>query len=185
MEQNKVLNLITAAQSGDDSARDRLLLEYAKLVRAIARSFEVVNAVDYDDLFQVGNIGLLKAISTYQADSGASFKTYASRCIKNAIIDELRKKSPLVTVPIEDENPLIDKLPSPQDPEKDYIDRETVEHVVDAIRTSLTESEFEVFKFYLYGMSYQEISEKLDIEKKKVDNTIYSIKKKAKKLFDR
>ena len=42
-----------------------------------------------------------------------------------------------------------------------------------------------VLKLYLSAMSYQEISDKLGIEKKKVDNTIYSFRKKIKKLINR
>lgn len=183
MTQEQEQTLITAAQSGDDSARDELLLEYAKLVRSIARSIEVAGSLDYDDLFQVGNIGLLKAISTYNQGASATFKTYASHCIRNSIIDELRKKSPLVTVPIEDATPLIDKIPSPQNPEKDYIEKETSKLLFDAIRSTLTDAEFEVLKFYLDGLSYAEISAALNLEKKKVDNTLYAVKNKVKKII--
>ena len=51
MTQEQEISLILSAQSGDDSARDELLLEYGKLVRTIARSIEIVGAgMDYDDL---------------------------------------------------------------------------------------------------------------------------------------
>ncbi len=183
MENERENNMITRAQSGDESARDELLLEYGKLVRTIARSIEIVNAeMDYDDLFQVGNIGLLRAISSYTEEQGASFKTYASHCIRNAIIDELRKKSPLVTVSTTD-NPLVDNLPSSSDPEKEYIDKETVTIVFETLRSTLSDEEFEVLRFYLDGLSYQEISSKLDMEKKKVDNTLYGVKKKIKHIL--
>ena len=97
------------------------------------------------------------------------------------MIDELRKKSPLVTVSI-GEDPIIDNLPSSADPEKDYIDKETATLLFDAIRSTLSDAELEVLKFYLDGMSYQEISQKLDMEKKKVDNTLYNVKKKIKNI---
>ena len=125
---------------------------------------------------------MLRAIGSYSAGSGATFKTYASHCIKNAIIDELRKKSPLVTVSMGDDVALVENIPSPADPEKDYIDKETATLLFDAIRSTLTDAEFEVLRFYLDGMSYQEISSKLDMEKKKVDNTLYGIKKKIKNV---
>ena len=182
MTLEKELNLIKLAKAGDEAARDEILLEYGKLVRIIARSIEIAGLdLDYDDLFQVGNIGLLRAISSYKEDSNATFRTYASRCIHNAIIDELRKKSPISTVSIGDE-PLVDKIPSPIDPEKDYIDKENASLLFDTIQSTLSEAEFEVLRFYLDGMSYQEISTKLDMEKKKVDNTLYSIKKKIKNI---
>ncbi len=184
MDNEREQNLIALAQSGVESARDELLLEYGKLVRTIARSVEFVTSeVDYNDLFQVGNIGLLRAISSFSAEQSASFKTFASHCIRNAMIDELRKKSPLVTVSTTD-NPLVNSLPSPSDPEKEYIDKETVSIMLETLRSTLSAEEFEVLRFYLDGLSYQEISSKLDMEKKKVDNTLYGIKKKLKHILN-
>ena len=182
MNSEQEQNLIHLAQNGDDSARDELLLSYGKLVRTIARSIEISNlSLDYDDLFQVGNIGLLRAIGGYNENSGTSFKTYASRCIKNAIIDELRKKSPLTIEPL-GENDNNDLFVSPSEPEKDYIDKESASTLFESIHDALTDAEFEILRFYLDGRSYAEISNELGLEKKKVDNTLYSIKKKIKNL---
>ncbi|MBQ9275983.1 MAG: sigma-70 family RNA polymerase sigma factor [Clostridia bacterium] len=184
MDNEREQNLIALAKSGDEGARDELLLEYGKLVRTIARSVELVSfELDYDDLFQVGNIGLLRAISSFDETQVASFKTYASHCIRNAIIDELRKKSPLVTVSTTD-NQEAYNLPSSSDPEKEYIDKETVSIVLETLRSTLSAEEFEVLRFYLDGLSYQEISSKLDMEKKKVDNTLYGVKKKIKHILN-
>ena len=93
MEQTEVLDLIKLAQAGDAEAKEQIYLAYGNLVRSIARSKTLVSAdTDYDDLSQIGCFGLLRAIDTFNPDGGASFKTYASTCIENAIIDELRKK---------------------------------------------------------------------------------------------
>ena len=54
-----------------------------------------------------------------------------------------------------------------------------------AISSVLNEREMSVLKLYLSAMSYQEISDKLGIEKKTVDNTIYSFRKKIKKLLNK
>jgi RNA polymerase sigma factor for flagellar operon FliA len=48
--------------------------------------------IEIDDLIQVGLIGLLKAKEDYQADSGATFSTYATIRIRGAMMDELRAR---------------------------------------------------------------------------------------------
>ena len=48
--------------------------------------------IEIDDLIQVGLIGLLKAKEDYQADSGATFSTYATIRIRGAMMDELRSR---------------------------------------------------------------------------------------------
>ena len=124
---------------------------------------------------------MLRAIDTFNPDGGASFKTYASTCIENAIIDELRKKR-LATEPI-DENPIVGTLPSASDPEESVINVEAATKLYSAIRAELNEVEFAVLNLYVEGLTYQEISARLDLQKKKVDNTIYSVKKKIKTLL--
>lgn len=48
---------------------------------------------DQDDLISIGTIGLIKAVTTFNAEKGARFATYASRCIENEILMYLRKTS--------------------------------------------------------------------------------------------
>ena len=76
-------------------------------------------------------------------------------------------------------------LPSDINLERGYEEKETERLLTDAISSVLNEREMNVLKLYLSAMSYQEISDKLGIEKKKVDNTIYSFRKKIKKLINR
>lgn len=46
--------------------------------------------MEYDDIFQVGAIGLCKAAANYQEYSSAKFSTYAFKVVKNTIIDHLK-----------------------------------------------------------------------------------------------
>ncbi len=56
--------------------RDALALQHSPLAAAIARRF-LGRGVEYDDLYQLGMIGLLKAIDGYDAGFGTQFSTYA------------------------------------------------------------------------------------------------------------
>ena len=64
------------------------------LVKRIANHLAVKlpSHIEVDDLIQVGLIGLLKAKEDYQADSGATFSTYATIRIRGAMMDELRAR---------------------------------------------------------------------------------------------
>jgi RNA polymerase sigma factor (sigma-70 family) len=67
--------------------------DYLDLVRAVVNAnFRHTRRIDTRDLFQIGCLGLVQALGDPKFDpKKASFKTFASRCIKNEIMDELRK----------------------------------------------------------------------------------------------
>ena len=69
----------------------KLMASYLPLVKKIAGGFirKKHNTLDYDDLIQAGNMGLMDAISKFKSDGGASFKTYASIRIRGSILDEI------------------------------------------------------------------------------------------------
>ncbi|MFN9278068.1 MAG: sigma-70 family RNA polymerase sigma factor [Planctomycetota bacterium] len=77
--------------------RDRLVEMFLPLVRYVVARLPVTmpGALDRDDLFSVGVMGLMHAATTYDAARGASFKTFAYTAIRGAILDEVRKLDPV------------------------------------------------------------------------------------------
>jgi len=69
-------SLINAAQSGDDCACERLISQNTALVWSIVKRFST-RGIDSDDLFQLGCMGLLKAIRGFDPNLGNQFSTYA------------------------------------------------------------------------------------------------------------
>mgnify|MGYP000594905074 CR=1 FL=1 len=69
----------------------KLMKAYLPLVKKIAGGFvrKKPNTLDYDDLIQAGNMGLMDAIGKFNPNAGASFKTYASIRIRGSILDEI------------------------------------------------------------------------------------------------
>ena len=51
------------------------------------------NGIDFEDLISIGTIGLMKAINTFKTDKNIKLATYASRCIENEILMQLRRNS--------------------------------------------------------------------------------------------
>lgn len=78
------LAVIKAAQAGDNSARDDLFNENTGLVWSVVRRF-FNRGVEADDLFQIGSIGLLKAIDNFNPDFNVQFSTYAVPMIMGEI----------------------------------------------------------------------------------------------------
>lgn len=77
--------------------RERIVKEYIPLVKYMASRILIGKNkyMDFDDLVGYGMIGLMDAINRYDSTKGMKFSTYASIRIKGAIIDELRKNSPI------------------------------------------------------------------------------------------
>ena len=80
------LSLLKQAQGGDRDAMAELMDKNAGLVRGIANRFRG-RGVDYEDLIQIGSIGMLKAIRSFDTDRGTQFSTYAVPLI----IGEIRR----------------------------------------------------------------------------------------------
>lgn len=68
--------LLVLARNGDNDARERLVLTNLKLVLSIIQRFRGSKELA-DDLFQVGCIGLIKAIDNFNLDMEVRFSTYA------------------------------------------------------------------------------------------------------------
>ena len=68
--------LLSQAQTGDPSARERLLQENAGLIWSIVRRF-YGRGTEPEDLYQLGCLGFLKAIDGYDPEYGTQFSTYA------------------------------------------------------------------------------------------------------------
>jgi len=80
---------IAALEAGDPEAR-RLLIEHnLRLVAHIAKNYATPRR-DADDLISIGVVGLIKAVSTFNAGRGSTLATYAARCIENEILMSLR-----------------------------------------------------------------------------------------------
>ena len=83
------LELIKKAASGDVCARERVYAQNVALVKSIVRGF-IGRGTEYEDLFQIGSIGLLKAIDGFKPDMGVKFSTYAVPMISGEIRRFLR-----------------------------------------------------------------------------------------------
>lgn len=76
----------------DRSAREEIILRYAPLVKQVAGrlSLALRPVLEMDDIVAAGMIGLIKAVEHFDPCRGAIFESYATACIRGAILDQLR-----------------------------------------------------------------------------------------------
>ena len=72
----ETMALISKAQQGDESATTILLTENAPLLKSIIKRF-LGKHIEYEDLYQIASIGLLKSIKNFSHEHNVRFSTYA------------------------------------------------------------------------------------------------------------
>ncbi len=89
LSHDQTLELIAMAQMGDDAAQEALIINNAALVKSIVKKF-TNRGTEYDDLYQIGCLGLVKAIRNFDSAYNVRFSTYAVPMIAGEIKRFLR-----------------------------------------------------------------------------------------------
>lgn len=173
--------LCRMAEGGDAAAAEQLVLRYNRLVRSCCRPLFLMGA-SHEDLIQEGMLGLALAIRSYRPDRGASFRTYAERCIRNRLLSAVRNASSgkhealnsALSLDAEGQ----DHPSYEADPETRIIDTDAFQERLRRYRDMLSPLERQVLNLYLQGFSYEEISRQLGRGSKSVDNAVQRIRKK-------
>lgn len=84
LSHEETIDLIIKAQNGDKLAKDKLVEYNLGLVRSIVKKFQN-RGYERDDLFQLGSIGLIKAIQNFDTSYHVKFSTYAVPMIMGEI----------------------------------------------------------------------------------------------------
>ena len=81
---------ILQAEQGSTYATQQLIEHNLRLVIYIAKKYEG-SGIEFEDIVSIGSVGLIKAVKTFHSDKNIKLATYASRCIENEILMQLRK----------------------------------------------------------------------------------------------
>ena len=90
----KNTELLERIRDGDERAEGELLERNMGLVRTVAKRF-CDRGTEYEDLVQIGSIGMLKAIRSFSLERGTAFSTYAVPLIVGEIRRHLRDDGPI------------------------------------------------------------------------------------------
>jgi RNA polymerase sigma factor FliA len=90
-------NIHPYQRQADQSRREELILSHLPLVKHVIGRFlgELPPGVDVENLESAGVLGLVEAAAKFDPARNAQFKTFAYLRIRGAIVDELRRNSPL------------------------------------------------------------------------------------------
>ena len=94
LKQEEMTRLLAKAKDGDKEARDKLVEGNLRLVLSVTQRF-MGRGENPDDLFQVGCIGLLKAVQNFDSTKDVRFSTYGVPMIAGEIRRYLRDNSPI------------------------------------------------------------------------------------------
>jgi RNA polymerase sigma-B factor len=98
MDTNVDALLVAFHKEGDERARDQALVELMPLVRALASRY-AGRGEPFEDLVQVGSIGLIKTVDRFDVDRGVDFASYAVPTIVGEIRRHFRDKAWAMHVP--------------------------------------------------------------------------------------
>ena len=135
-------------------AKNILIERNLRLVAHIVKKYQGSDE-ELDDLISIGTIGLIKAVSTFNAAKSARLSTYAARCIDNELLMMFRARKkrsrevslydPIGTDKEGNEISLLDIIESPPvDIVEEYSTRENISRLMASIRDVLSPREYQV-----------------------------------------
>lgn len=165
----------------DSGKLAELISRYMKMVFAGAKKYS--GSADYEELVSDGMEGLLSAVRNYSEEKG-EFAAFAAVCVENRLRNtakrSIRRISRLADPDSERLEDIADPAPTP---EEIVIARENSEEVMRGIRTELTELELKCIQGAAFGLSYDEIAARMNIDRKAVDNALSRARTKLRRYY--
>ena len=175
--------LALLAHEGCEDAFSQLVQRCASIVRRHAAMYRSVQ-LEAEDLEQEGLVGLLSAVRTYQESGGASFRTYASVCIRRRMLSAVRRAGAAKQIPsselisMDEGGASLEEPAVPTDPAVLLQQREDADRFQNRLKETLTQLEYQVLMLYLGAYSYEEIAQLLHSTSKAVDNALQRVRRK-------
>lgn len=180
-------------------AKNILIERNLRLVAHIVKKYQGSDE-ELDDLISIGTIGLIKAVSTFNAAKSARLSTYAARCIDNELLMMFRARKkrsrevslydPIGTDKEGNEISLLDIIESPAvDVVEEYSTREDVACLMASIQDVLSPREYQVICLR-YGLgdaqeqTQREIASALKISRSYVSRIEKTALQKLRKIFE-
>lgn len=163
-----------------------------RLVHHIVSTKINVNGDCYDDFVQVGAIGLVKAVNSFNIEKNIAFATYATTCIFNEILMYIRKnKKHLHNVSLNstiqvgkdsDSVTLEDTIQSNVDIQGEFELKSEINDLAEQYMLKLKDRDKEVVELLISGKTQKEIGSLLNLSQSYISRTVSKLKKKFYKL---
>jgi RNA polymerase primary sigma factor len=86
--------------AGDKKAKEKLVKANLRLVVMAAKHYRMKTSLSFEDLIQEGNVGLMRAVDTFDISKGFRFSTYAMHWIKQSISRAMLNYGRTIRVPV-------------------------------------------------------------------------------------
>ena len=191
--QNEVTAMLEAARSGNNEALNTIIQHYEPEVRNIASKF-FLHGADYEDLIQEGRIAIYRAVLSYNHNHNTAipFLHFLRMVIKRKLIDSLRKYTRQKHINLNqayslnnvlsetEETSFLETLPTVEDPELMVIANDEANSIIHSLYKKFSDLERLVFKHYfIEGFKQRELSQRLGLNPKSLDNAIQRIRHKT------
>lgn len=176
--------LVPMARLGSSSALRELYRRYTPFVHKIGRKFFLPGA-ETEDLIQEGLAGLHHAIKTFAADRGREFEDYASMCVRNQMMRSLRHATRRKHMVLTEASSLtteagttVERPCNRPSPEDEVLGALATSDWMRLIATCLSDLEREVLLARVTGESNADLSDRLAVERKQLENALFRARKK-------
>lgn len=176
-----VFEMIERARSGENSAFELLVKKYNSLLISMARKYsDMCNTPSrqYDDFLQEAKMAFYNSVLTFNGENGATFGSYAKVCVRNRLVSCVRVLNSKKRQKRSNSKENYDS----ENPQDALIVRELEKKLFSHAKDYLSAYEKKVFACYIAGERAKEISLKMSKSEKSVNNAIYRIKAKLKRI---
>lgn len=176
LPENEIIDLIN---KGNYELLQVIIDRYYPIICSLVRKYCPENYSE--DAFQEATLALYSAVKAYDSQK-STFSTFATLCIKRSVIAVLKNSKRKKNIPDELLSSIEDfEIVDINSPEKIFFDREAYKTFTDSIKLELSALEYQVLECYLAGDKYSDISAKLGLNEKSINNALTRIRKKLKR----
>ena len=158
--------IISSAKCGDEGAFEELLDLYKPMIDGLIRRF----SLDSRDAFSEACMGFYRAVSSYELEQDdVTFGLYAKICVERCLIDMQRREGKGANHYVDTEVD-VDKIAVSDGIQAMLEHREQTAHFLSVAKDTLSDFEFEVYRYWMIGYKTADIASVLGVTAKTVDN---------------